>query len=95
MEQLATNATYDSRSRSSLLSSFTTWLAMTLIYSLKISANPKKTPNVFQIMRKKYISFSKDIVVGSFVNKEGKTVDVKNQLCFLDNFGFMASSSIV
>ena len=52
MEQLTTNATYDSRSRSSLLSSFTTWLAMTLIYSLKIPANPKKTSNAFQIMRK-------------------------------------------
>ena len=52
MEQLTTNATDDSRSRSSLLSLFTTWLAMTLIYSLKISANPKKTSNAFQIMRK-------------------------------------------
>ena len=57
----------------------------------KSEENIKCIPN----NEEKYISFSKDIVVDSFVNKEGKTVDVKNQLCFLDSFGFMASSSIV
>ena len=34
--------------------------------------------SVFQIMRKKYTSFSKDLDVGSFINKEGKEVDIKN-----------------
>ena len=40
----------------------------------------------------KYISFSKDIVVGEYTNKNGKVVDVKQQLRFVDSFKFMASS---
>ena len=40
----------------------------------------------------KYISFSKDIVVGEYTNKNGKVVDVKQQLRFIDSFKFMASS---
>ena len=43
-------------------------------------------------MRKKYISFSKDIVVGEYTNKNGKVVDVKQQLRFVDSFKFMAGS---
>ena len=34
----------------------------------------------------KYISFSKDIVVGEYTNKNGKVVDVKQQLRFVDSF---------
>ena len=40
----------------------------------------------------KYISFSKDIVVDEYTNKEGKVVDVKQQLRFIDSLKFMASS---
>ena len=41
----------------------------------------------------KYISFSKDIVVDKFVNKENQQiVYVKRQLRFIDSFKFMASS---
>ena len=41
----------------------------------------------------KYISFSKDIVVDKFVNKENQEiVNVKRQLRFIDSFKFMASS---
>ena len=40
----------------------------------------------------KYISFSKDIVVGEYTNKNCKVVDVKQQLRFVDSFKFMASS---
>ncbi|XP_072023065.1 uncharacterized protein [Amphiura filiformis] len=39
----------------------------------------------------KYISFTKKIVVGSFVDKEGKEVEVKRDLRFIDSFKFMAS----
>ncbi|XP_072048278.1 uncharacterized protein [Amphiura filiformis] len=39
----------------------------------------------------KYISFTKQIVVDSFVNKEGKEVEVKRDLRFIDSFKFMAS----
>ena len=40
----------------------------------------------------KYISFSKDIVAGEYTKKNGKVVDVKQQLRFVDSFKFMASS---
>ena len=40
----------------------------------------------------KYISFSKDIVVGEYVNKKGEKVEVKHEIRFLDSFKFMASS---
>ncbi|XP_072033379.1 uncharacterized protein [Amphiura filiformis] len=40
----------------------------------------------------KYISFTKQIVVDSFVNEEGKEVEVKRDLRFIDSFKFMASS---
>lgn len=40
---------------------------------------------------KMYISFTKDIVVGSFINKEGIEVDIKNELRFDDRFKFMDS----
>ena len=40
----------------------------------------------------KYISFSKDIVVERFKNKEEKIIEVKKQLRFIDSFKFMASS---
>ena len=40
----------------------------------------------------KYISFSKDIVVDEYTNKNGKVVDVKQQRRFIDSLKFMASS---
>ena len=40
----------------------------------------------------KYISFSKDIVVGEYKNKKGEKVEVKHEIRFLDSFKFMASS---
>lgn len=38
-----------------------------------------------------YISFTKDILVGSFINKEGIEVDIKNELRLDDRFKFMDS----
>ncbi|XP_060072716.1 uncharacterized protein LOC132552555 [Ylistrum balloti] len=40
----------------------------------------------------KYISFTKEVVVGSYTGKDGKEKDVKHQLRFIDSFKFMASS---
>ncbi|XP_060083028.1 uncharacterized protein LOC132562303 [Ylistrum balloti] len=40
----------------------------------------------------KYISFTKEVVVGSYTGKDGKEKDVKHQLKFIDSFKFMASS---
>ena len=38
-----------------------------------------------------YISFTKRVQVDKFVNEEGKDVDVKRELRFIDSFRFMAS----
>ena len=40
----------------------------------------------------KYISFSKEIEVRSYTNKEGKHVRIKHEIRFIDSFKFMASS---
>ena len=50
----------------------------------------EETSNALPIMRR--ISFSKYVVIGPFIGKEGKEVDIKNELRFIDNFNFMASS---
>ena len=39
-----------------------------------------------------YISFTKQVIVDKFVNEEGKDVDVKRELRFIDSLRFMASS---
>ncbi|XP_065650459.1 uncharacterized protein LOC136078605 [Hydra vulgaris] len=40
----------------------------------------------------KYISFSREIKVGEFINKEGKTMDIRREIRFLDSYRFMPSS---
>ena len=39
-----------------------------------------------------YISFTKQVSLHKFVNKEGKKVNVKRELRFIDSLRFMASS---
>ena len=39
-----------------------------------------------------YISFKKQVIVGKFVNEEGKDVKVKRELRFIDSLRFLASS---
>ena len=39
-----------------------------------------------------YISFTKQVIIDNFVNKEGKEVNVKRELRFIDSLRFMASS---
>ena len=39
-----------------------------------------------------YISFSKEIVVGEYENKNGEKVKIKHEIRFIDSFKFMASS---
>ena len=39
-----------------------------------------------------YISFTKQVIVDKFVNKEGKKVNVKRELRFIDSLRFMAKS---
>ena len=40
----------------------------------------------------KYISFTKEIIVDKFINKEKKEVEVKRKIRFIDSFKFMATS---
>ena len=40
----------------------------------------------------KYISFTKKIIVDSFVNSKGESVNIYNDIRFIDSFKFMASS---
>ena len=54
----------------------------------KSEGNIKCIPN----NEEKYISFSKDIIVGEYENKKGEKVEVKHEIRFLDSFKFMASS---
>ena len=53
----------------------------------KSEGNIKCIPN----NEEKYISFSKEIVVGEYENKKGEKVEVKHEIRFLDSFKFMAS----
>ena len=39
-----------------------------------------------------YISFTKQVIIDKFENEEGKEVDVKRELRFIDSLRFMASS---
>lgn len=52
----------------------------------KAEGNIKCIPNNGE----KYISFSKDVVVGSFKNNKGEKI--KHEIRFIDSFKFMASS---
>ena len=52
----------------------------------------KEGMNVIAENSEKYISFSLNIEVGTYVNKKGETVVKKIQLRFIDSFRFMASS---
>ena len=54
----------------------------------RTEGNIKCIPN----NEEKYISFSKEIVVGEYENKKGEKVEVKHEIRFLDSFKFMASS---
>lgn len=48
--------------------------------------------NVIPCNEEKYISFSKEILLDKFVNKEIKKVDVKRELRFIGSFRFMPSN---
>ena len=61
------------------------------LFIKKLAGNGEKI-NCIPNNEEKYISFSKEVVVDEFVNKEGKHVQVKRELRFLDSFRFMASS---
>ena len=61
------------------------------LFIKKLSGNSGKL-NCIPNNEEKYISFSKEIKVGEFIGKDGKTHEVKRELRFIDSFRFMGSS---
>ena len=64
---------------------------MIVTYLLKHEEVAKEIFLVIQIM-KNYISFTKQVIADKLVNEEGKDVNVKRELRFIDSLRFMASS---
>jgi len=62
------------------------------VKKLKSAEDNGEKLKVIPTNEEKYISFSKEVIVDKFTNKEGKEVLVKRELRFLDSFRFMASS---
>jgi len=54
--------------------------------------NARENINCIPKTDEKYISFSKEITVGTYEDQEGRQVQVKRELRFIDSFKFMASS---
>ena len=78
---------------------------MTLIYSLRIPESLFPGPtgasivikageisNAFPTTKKNTSAAAEKVVVGPFINEEGREVEVKNELCFTHSFKFMACS---
>lgn len=78
---------------------------MTLIYSLRIPESLFPGPtgasivvkageisNAFPTTKKNTSASAEKVVVGPFINEEGREVEVKNELCFTHSFKFMACS---
>ena len=78
---------------------------MTLIYSLRIPESlfpgptgasivvkAREISNAFPTTKKNTSAAAEKVVVGPFINEEGREVEVKNELCFTHSFKFMACS---
>ena len=48
--------------------------------------------NCFPNNEEKYLSFSKEIVVGKYKDKDGKEKEEKREIRFIDSFKFMSTS---
>ena len=65
---------------------------MLILFVKKLRGADNEKINCIPCNEEKYISFSREVVVDKFVNKENKEVEVKRELRFIDSFRFMASS---
>ena len=59
---------------------------------IKIFANSKGDISCIPNNEENYISFTKQVIVDKFMNEEGKEVNVKRELRFIDSLRFVASS---
>src|SRR5688572_25285125 len=62
------------------------------LFVRKLRGDDNEKINCIPCNEEKYISFSREVVVDKFINKEGKEITVKRELRFLDSFRFMPSS---
>lgn len=62
------------------------------LFIKKLSGDNGEKINCIPTNEEKYISFSRDVIVDKFVNKESEEVIVKRELRFIDSFKFMSSS---
>ena len=62
------------------------------LFIKKLSSNNGKKINCIPQTDERYISFTKEIVVGTFEDDEGNEHQVKTEVRFIDSFKFMASS---
>ena len=59
---------------------------------IKTLGNSKGNISCIPNNEENYISITKQVIVDEFVNKEGKEVNVKRELRFIDSLRFMATS---
>ena len=66
---------------------------MTVIFSLKkLRASERNISGIPNNEEKNNISFMKHVIVDIFVNNEGKEVNVKRELRFINSLRFLTSS---
>ena len=63
---------------------------MIVTYLLKHWEIAKEIFSAYIDNEENYISFTKQVIVDKFVNKEGKKVNVKRELRFIDSLRFIA-----
>src|SRR5688572_24293129 len=62
------------------------------LFIKKLRGDDNEKINCIPSNEERYISFSREVVVDKFINKENREVEVKRELRFLDSFRFMPSS---
>ena len=62
------------------------------LFVKKLRGDHDEKINCIPNNEEKYISFSREVIVDKFINKEGKEIMVRRELRFIDSFRFMASS---
>src|SRR5688572_3333701 len=62
------------------------------LFIKKLRGADNEKINCIPCNEERYISFSREVIVDKFINKENKEVEVKRELRFIDSFRFMPSS---
>ena len=89
---LTKSATTNTRFQISSQLYFNTSQSIIVTYLLKHWEIAKEIFLCISNNEENYISFTKQVIVNKFVNEEGKEVNVKRELSYIDCLRFMASS---